>query len=273
MKITIILLLALTAFPIWADSDRRTVAEVTYLGNEGLLVVGGISKVLFDPFFHSGYNNYQLVPEEIRSALFSGEPPYDGIDAIFISHAHGDHFAADDLLQYLKQFPDSKLVASDQAIAQIVRLAGSDSVLSRMISISLAYQDPPVSQKLGNINFDVVRIPHAGWPQRADVSNLVFRVTLQDKTTVVHMGDADPDDAHFKPLMQHWQRTRSDAAFPPYWFFFARSGQLILSNRIAAPINVGVHVPIKVPQQLKVTGQQYFSRPGEKLTLSAAKPD
>ncbi|MFT5609758.1 MAG: hypothetical protein ACI9WC_000424 [Arenicella sp.] len=61
------------------------------------------------------------------------------------------------------------------------------------------------------------------------------------------MGDADTDDAHFKPLQKHWDSKTSNTAFPPYWFLTSKSGQLVLNTRINAGQNVGVHVPIKVP--------------------------
>jgi hypothetical protein len=56
-----------------------------------------------------------------------------------------------------------------------------------------------------------VRIPHAGWPGRADIENLVFRVTLKSQSesvTVMHMGDAD--DNHYLPYKSHWQKRISD---------------------------------------------------------------
>jgi L-ascorbate metabolism protein UlaG (beta-lactamase superfamily) len=245
-------------------SNLETRAAVTYLGNEGLLAQYGDSKVLFDPFFHNAFNTYQLVPENIRKALFSGDPPYDNISAIFVSHAHGDHFAADDISKYLAQHPRTTLVAPRQAID---KLDLPEQSKTNVVPIDLAYQDAPVHQKLGAVEFDAVRIPHAGWPQRAEVANIVFRVRLEGELTVVHMGDADPDDAHFKPLIEHWEQKPIDAAFPPYWFFVSRSGPMILKERVKAKINIGIHVPIKVPFDLYQSGEQYFTEPGKSMSF------
>lgn len=245
-------------------------SKVIYLGNEALLIEHKKRKILFDPFFHNDYNNYQLVPDSIRQSLFKGEPPYHNIDAIFISHAHGDHFAAIDLRKFLRAFPGTKVIAPTSAIDQIKALAKVNEVSTNLIAIDLAYQDPPLTLSLPGIDVDAVRIPHAGWPQRADVSNIVFRVSLENELSVIHMGDADTDDAHFKPLKEYWDSKPTDTAFPPYWFLTSRSGQRVLNTRIKAQQNVGVHVPIKVPNDLKESGAKYFSLPGEVLSLTPA---
>lgn len=256
----------------WADANKlhqqsdtqQDIGQATYLGNEGLLIQYRETKVLFDPFFHNSFNTYHLVPEHIRRAIFSGEAPYNDITAIFVSHAHGDHFAAQDLQRYLRLFPDTTLIAPSQAIEQI-QLEETSS--DRIMSIGLAYQDPVESHTLGSVKFNAVRIPHAGWPQRADVANILYQVTLADALTVVHMGDADPDDEHFAPLAAMWQNTPVDTAFPPYWFFVSRQGPTILEQRVMAKQNIGIHVPIKVPFDLFQSGQQYFTEPGKTTTL------
>lgn len=235
------------------------------------MVEHGSAKILFDPFFHNAFGYYQLVPEHIRKAIFEGMTPYDNIDAIFISHAHADHFSATDVEQFLEAFPGVTLVAPSQAIDQVKQAAKLDDSKVNIIAIDLEYQDAPVAHDLGKIKFDAVRIPHAGWPQRADVSNIVYRVTLGGELTVVHMGDADTDDAHYKPLMSHWQSQAVNTAFPPYWFFISRSGPLVLSERIAAETNIGIHVPVDVPPELKASGARYFSVPEQQFEFSSGK--
>jgi len=247
----------------WAHGEGN--AHVEYLGNEALLFTDGNTKILFDPFFHNDYGNYQLVPNNIRDAIFDAQPPYDNISAIVVSHAHGDHFAADDVAGYLAEYPKVKLIAPSQATEQV--LARSAALLPQLISLELDFGDQPVTTQFDGIIAESVRIPHAGWPQRKEVANLVHRVTLPSGKTIIHMGDADPDDAHFEPFVKHWQQRDSDAAFPPFWFFLSNDGPMILEKRINAKQNIGVHVPLKVPEALKASGKTYFSEPGERHTL------
>jgi len=238
-------------------------ATATYLGNEGVMIQNADSKILFDPFFHNGFNTYQLVPYETRQAIFSGQAPYDDIDAVFISHAHGDHFSAQDLLTYLTNNPEVDLIAPTQAIDMIMTLENSDQVKKQMTGIDLEKGDKAQTLTVDNLLIEVVRIPHAGWPSRAEVSNLVFRVTLSDDVTIMHMGDADPDDEHFKPYKDYWLKNKTNTAFPPYWFFISEDGSIILEEYINAEKSIGIHVPKIIPESLKLSDEHYFLIPGE----------
>jgi L-ascorbate metabolism protein UlaG (beta-lactamase superfamily) len=116
-------------------AEAADTSKAIYLGNEAILVEHKNKKKLFDPFFQNGFNTYQLVPLAIRQSLFKGEPPYHNIDAIFISHAHGDHFAATDLVRFLTAFPGTKVIAPSQAIDQIKALSRSKQVSTNLIAI------------------------------------------------------------------------------------------------------------------------------------------
>jgi len=236
--------------------------EVMYLGNTGLWVSHGQLQVMFDPFFHNHYGQYQLVPESIRQDIFAGKAPFDAVEMILISHAHEDHFDAGDLLKYLTAHKQTRLLAPQQAIEQLQKLSGYANIQSQVLGFGLHKGDEPVSHEIDGIRVEAVRIPHAGWPARAEVANLVYRVTLNDQVTVMHMGDADPDDEHFEPYQSHWASQITDRAYPPFWFMLVPDGQAILANRIHARHATGVHVPVSVPESLQHSGADYFSIPG-----------
>ena len=245
--------------------------RVTYLGNEGLMVQRGAHKILFDPFFHNDFGFYQKVPDAIKQALMNNEAPYDDVNVLIISHAHGDHFAADEVLTYLQRYPKRTLVAPQQAIDQLNALRGADSVQNQLVPVALAFGQAPWSGEIDGLYLDAVRIPHAGWPGRKDVQNLVFRVRLAADATVMHMGDADPNVEHYLPFTGHWQAVRTDTAFPPYWFFRSLQGRDILNEYINADTHIGVHVPLEVPKWLEK--YPYFNQPGELRSLSQTKAD
>lgn len=238
--------------------------SVLYMANEGFMVESGETKVVFDPLFRNGYGYYQLLPKEMEEALFAGTPPFDGIDAVFVSHYHGDHFSPEDILRLLKEQQDIRLYAPLQAVKALRRIARADDgkVFERVNAVELAYKDAPVSMGMNGLKIEAVRIPHAGWPTgRLDVANISWRVTLNDSTTVLHMGDADPNDIHFERDADYWAKGHTHMAFPPYWFFSSNGGGAILRDRIKADHNVGVHVPVAVPKNLR--GKDLFTRPGE----------
>ena len=129
----------------------------------------------------------------------------------------------------------------------------------------------------GPLLVEAVRIRHAGWPNRhANVENIVFRVTLDNETTVMHFGDADVDDAHFAMRPEHWTERHSHLAMPPYWFFMSNEGRRILQDRIGADKVIGMHVPTDVPDDpasrpKSLQDVDLFTQPGETRTLKTPK--
>ncbi len=253
-----------------------------YLANEGLMVVHGDTKVLFDPLFRKSFGQYQLLPEPMQQALYAGKPPYDGIDAVFISHYHGDHFSPADILHLLKAQPGIVLYAPTQAVVALHDVAAKDDadVFDRVIAVDLVYKQTPVTLEMEGLLIEAVRIPHSGWPgSRREIENIAWRVTLDDTTTVLHMGDADPNEVHFADDAAFWDKNHPDMAFPPYWFFTSRMGNGILKKYIQPTRSIGVHVPRSVghnpanrPAALR--GYDLFTRPGEsrRIPLKQVEP-
>lgn len=250
-------------------------AEAFYIANEGVMVTDGDTKILFDPLFPNTYGQYILPPEELKQAMFAGTAPFDGVDAIFISHYHGDHFSPEEVYQLMEAQTNIQLYAPNQAVVAM-RAAASDSgaaVFNRVNSVSMTFDDEPESFTASNLLVEAVRIPHSGWPMRMmDVENIAWRVTLNDNATVLHLGDSDPNDDHFATDADYWAERAPNMAFPPYWFLATDSGRDILANRIRAERSVGIHVPdtipadpIRRPQELR--GRDIFITPGETRTI------
>lgn len=248
-------------------------AQTTYLGNEGIMVSDQHTTVLFDPLFPNGFDIYQLVPTEMRSALMAGEAPYHDVDAIFVSHMHPDHFSVDEVIAYLEQHDHVRLYVPSQAVEWMHEETDNQAIFDRVTGVSLERLDDPVSFKEGDLTIDAVRIPHAGWPARADISNLVWRVTLADGVTVMHLGDADPDDSHYAPHAAHWQAKRTDAAYPPYWFFLSEAGRHIVEQRLNTDTATGIHVPVELPADLFISGADFLHEPGETRSIKAGSEE
>lgn len=255
---------------ICATSFAQSTSIVQYLANEGVMVTHDDTKILFDPLFTNGYGQYQMVPDAIRDAIFAGEPPYDGVDAVFISHHHGDHFSAEEVLRLLRSQPGIKLYAPAQAVSAIQQIATADdtSVLESLVGLDLNYGDAPVRIDADNLTVNAVHIPHSGWPTaRTDVQNIAFRVTLNDISTVLHLGDADARIIHFAADEDYWEERHINLALPPYWFFGSDDGVEILEDRLDIGVSIGIHVPDKfsdpanVPDALRT--RDLFTNPGE----------
>jgi len=282
-KILLLMLLSLLwIVNCYADSSdsNTSVSRAQYMANEGLMVVQGDTKVVFDPLFRNSFGQYQLLPKEMEDALFSGQPPFDGIDAVFVSHYHGDHFSPADILRLLKEQQSIHLYAPVQAVNGLRSVSGTndEKIFERVTAVELAYKDTPVTLEMEGLLIEAVRIPHSGWPNgRLDVENISWRVTLNETTTILHMGDADPNDVHFARDAAYWDKRHTHMAFPPYWFFTTSQGPGILGNRIKPDHSVGVHVPVSIPQNPSLRPQELrdvdlFTEPGESRDILSVTP-
>jgi L-ascorbate metabolism protein UlaG (beta-lactamase superfamily) len=244
-----------------------------YLANAGVMIRHGNVTVLFDPLFRNGYGRYERVPADVERALFAGDPPWNDIDAVFISHHHGDHFDPGVMLDFLAAREEIELYAPAQAIDAIKARGADETVVSRMTSVALAYGDPPLSFDEDGLRIDAVRVPHSGWPERmTDVENIAWRVTLSGAATVIHLGDADTRVAHFEQHSEHWSSPVTDLAMPPYWYFLSAGGREILDDELKPRHAIGVHVPADVPDEAsrrppEFDGYDLFTVPGEVRTI------
>lgn len=273
MRRLIVLLFVLpfiTASAALAHETFDHTATAHYIANEGVLVTQGETKIMFDPLPLSGLGTYMELSKTQKQQMMQGVPPYDGIDAIFISHAHRDHFSAKNMIAYMIAHPQTHLIAPEQAIAMMrADDAWTSEIIPRLTSVNLSFMEAPQTIEIGDVSATAVYIPHAGWPnpERAKVQNMVFRVTLDAGATVTHMGDADVRHQHFTHFDTHWNAKRTNMAFPPYWFFLSPEGENILNTIMNIETAVGTHVPLVVPQDLKTSGADYFSERGETRTI------
>ena len=266
MRIALLASLLLTLTPAVAHEDPAT---ARYLANAGVLISHGETRVLFDPLFNESFGEYRLPPEDVRLALVRGHPPWDGIDAVFISHYHDDHFAPAEVADYLRAQPDVRLYAPEQAAAALRAAIGDEAaLLERVTAVSLGYGDRPRRFDLPGLVIEAVRIPHTGWPSRLlEVENLAWRITLDGGPTVLHLGDADTSDAHFARDGQFWER-KLHLAMPPYWYFLSSDGLGVLQGRLRPEHAVGIHVPVSIPEnpddrEAALSEADLFTQPGE----------
>lgn len=257
---------------MFGSSHAHDHSRATYLGNAGILVEQGETKVLFDAFYSVSYDTYTLVPDPILEDLMAGTPPYDGIDAVFVSHVHGDHFSAAPAVAYLRQHATVMLYGSQQVRDAIVQEVGEqDPLLARVTSADLEHAAAPMQFELGAMRIDVVAIPHSGSRSRDSIQNLAWRVSLADDLTVMHLGDAGTVLSDFEQQATFFAARQTALAFPPYWFLGNADGEVILEQHIRAGQVIGVHVPAMARGEGDAWrdkhGGDLFTDPGEQRSL------
>ena len=263
------------AFLLWSYNAGAE-GLVRYLANEGVMVVHGEAKILFDPLFRNDYGQYQLVPFEMEQALLAGRPPFDDVDAVFISHYHGDHFSPADLMSFLRLHDSVHVYAPQQAVDDMQGFEHEeDPVLDRVTAVRLAYRDSPAIFEADGLHIEAVAIPHSGWPSSStDVQNIAFRITMNDELTVLHMGDADSNVAHFAHDADFWSQRKLQLALPPYWYFLSAGGRTVLLDRLKPARTIGIHVPRTIradpaSRRPELREVDLFTQPGETRKLDS----
>ena len=272
----IIFCLLLLSVSSWATASEETEARALYIANMGAMVERGDTRVLFDPLFRNNFDIYDPVPAEMETALFAGAEPWGGIDAVFISHYHADHFDPATILELMRAQSTIRLFAPEQAAAAIRELVAEreDPVLERVRGLSLANGETAADIELGSLLIEAIRVPHGGWPTRhSHVENLVFRVTIDAHTTVMHLGDAEAAADLYDEGADYWAERRTHFAMPPYWFFLSEEGRQILDDRIGAEHATGMHVPAEIPDDPmdrpeNLQDVDLFTRPGETRAIT-----
>ena len=270
-----LLIVAVAMANVAADeqAEEEHVARAHYLANAGVMIERGETKILFDPLFRNSFSVYRLVPEDMERALFDADPPWDGIDAVFISHYHDDHFTPRVMLDFLAARTAVRLFAPQQAVDALAAAGADDVVLERVVGVNLAYGGDPVQLEFPGLAIEAVRVPHSGWPSRmTDIENVVWRVTIDDATTVIHFGDADTRPRHFELHPDHWHGADTELALPPYWFFLSAGGRIVLGEHVRAEHTIGVHVPVEVPPEFSappLDGYDLFTVPGETREIAS----
>jgi hypothetical protein len=138
------------------------------------------------------------------------------------------------------------LIASKLLKANVARLH------TYIRPVSLANGETSTDTVLGALLVEAIRIPHGGWPNRhSNVENLVYRVTIDSHTTVMHFGDAEPADDLYTSRPEYWRERRTHFAMPPYWFFLSDEGRRILQDRLDVYTATCMHVPAEIPDVRK----------------------
>ncbi len=226
------------------------------------MIVGKQKKILFDPLFKINFQRFSLVPEKLKLKMLENIEPLNNVDAIFISHSHADQFDAKEILSYLNKYQNVQLIAPKQAIDKLKLLPDYKKITKQLHEISMEVGEQPIEISFGGVQIEVIRIPHVGWPERADIENLVYRVTL-DGFTVMHLGDSDINPEHYLPLSSFWSKKATHHAFIPGVFAVDANSEQSIKELINVKRITHIHIPMNVPKKLKELKVDFFSIPEE----------
>ncbi len=263
-----------TAF---ADHSAPHEPVATSILNAGVMAQLGVAdaqaKFLFDPLYDDHFGTLEPLDEALIERIVNGEEPYDGVTAVFVSHAHGDHFSASQFNRLMAAQGEIQLVAPVQAIDRMRTDAGWDPVFAtRITGISLENGEQSQPLEIAGVQIEAFRSPHTGWPDRhADVHNITYRVSAASSSgayhRVMHFGDADPSRKHFTDHGEFLGAARTGLAIVPYWHFGTANPDALFDETFNAQEAVGMHVPVSPPEWLGKAGRSFFTGEGQTAAI------
>lgn len=234
--------------------------EVTYLGNEGVLIAAGEQHVLIDAL-HGPYSEYVSPPRHELRAMQEGKFPYNGSEVVLVTHVHGDHFSARTVGLHLEHNKSAVLVSSRQVVNSMRSdFAGYDRIRSQVHEVTPPWKQRQ-SLRVNGVGIDVLGLRHGGEEFHA-VQNLGYVVRL-GRWTLLHVGDADATEENLRSF--NLQQEGIDVAFLPFWYLMTPEGQALVREHIRPKHIIAVYVPhASVSELHKATGD---------IRIRAAFPD
>jgi L-ascorbate metabolism protein UlaG (beta-lactamase superfamily) len=96
-------------------------AEVTFIGNEGVVVRTPGGTVAVDALFGHGAKDFTFAPDAVIDAVEAGRSPFDAIDAVLATHFHPDHFNPRSVGRHLRARTKTRFISTPQACALLDR--------------------------------------------------------------------------------------------------------------------------------------------------------
>ena len=228
--------------PVLAQKKPVT---LTYLANEGALLRSGEHAVLIDAFVTQPYSIYAALSPTTWQAMLARKPPFQHIDLALVSHRHRDHFQAQAAVAFLKEHPETTLLASGDVYDDLAADAGFAAINGQVEQVLPEKGKKRIWQQ-GDLRVEILRIAHGGKRWRT-LHNLGQVIHLGGQK-ILHVGDADTDAVHYKPYAA--ELTGIDIALVPFWFYSDVSGRQLVSEVFKARHEVAVHIPPKDRQEI-----------------------
>jgi L-ascorbate metabolism protein UlaG (beta-lactamase superfamily) len=216
------------------------VLELTYLGNEGVLLGVGAQQVAIDAL-HRAFPrppHYEHLPPAQLERLETAQPPFARLRVHLTTHVHDDHFHAGSVARFLGASPEALAVVPREAPARICPDEAPCAVRSRL-RVREPSWGPERELQLQGLRVSVLELPHAKGA-RTQVENLGYLVTLGG-VRVLHLGDAHQAVDTFARL--RLPQRRIDVALVPYWYLLEEEGRRLVREHIGARRVVAFHVP------------------------------
>lgn len=181
--IIIFLLLSYITVTSYAQQNK---VDVTYVGNAGFLINIGDKKILIDALF-KGFDGNYILPQEVQDKLTLAQAPFDNVDLILVTHAHGDHVNPDMVKQHMQNNPKAFFASTQQLVDHMKDSTG------RSIGFNPS-KEKSDKKEIQGITIESFLLPHG---PESRIINIGFLISVNG-ITIFQTGDADFDQFTFE---------------------------------------------------------------------------
>lgn len=193
-------------------SEETDDVSVTYVGNAGFLISIGDKRILIDALFE-GFEGHYKLPKQIQEKLTLAQDPFDDVDLILVTHAHGDHVDLDMVQQHMQNNPKALFASTQQLVDAL-----NDST-DRWIGFDPT-KEKSESKVISDINLEAFFLPHG---PDSKIINIGFMVSVNG-ITIFQTGDADFDQFTFEEFRSiKLPERKIDLAFIQHYYLMGDS--------------------------------------------------
>jgi L-ascorbate metabolism protein UlaG (beta-lactamase superfamily) len=172
--------------------------QITYVANEGFLLKSSSKKILIDALFSDGYGYFATPSKEVTNDIMNNKVPFDSVDLLFLTHYHKDHCDPKLINDYLKKYPQIKLVTSKPSLIFIDGGQFGFVQLKKQFYEITPGINQSISQTINAIPVKVLGLKHMSLYQNGiDLEEYMYNVGFyfdMDGIKIFHSGDIKIDN-------------------------------------------------------------------------------
>ncbi|WP_197524882.1 MBL fold metallo-hydrolase [Botrimarina hoheduenensis] len=159
--------------------------EVTFVGNNGVMLSAGGDSVLIDSLFTHTDPFWTRLPTAGRTALLRAESPFDNVRWSLTTHNHPDHFNAQAVRVFSGNSPETQFILSPQA-------RGSVADVTSVVTIDVPFQNGSSTVTSPGIEIEIFHMEHFDQfgNDFSRVQDYTYLVTMGG-VKLLHLGDVD----------------------------------------------------------------------------------
>jgi len=235
--------------------QEKTKATITYIANEGFLIQTSNCKILSDALFGGIKGNWCEQPgDSLLNLIINGQPSFDNIGVVLISHKHADHFNEKMVSEFMVKNPGTILLCPDQ-VNQLLEKSPSYPQFSERVRAINYSKNKDTSIVINDIHIKAMAMKHGEYLEKdpntgelkdlhKDIENIAYLVKTKS-CTFFHSGDASVKAfENFKEAFLESERI--DFAFLDR-VFMQPGGMNVISSLIKPEKMIFMHIePSKV---------------------------